>query len=144
MNEEIDLIDKMRRLASVVPHEARPGVERSLCAAFRARQPRRTNHLWMYAVAACALLLLGLSFVYQRKVTRRHSNFIYTAPGFIALPYSQSGVPLESAVVIRVAVTRSELASMGVAVPASASTARVNADVLVGQDGVARAVRFVE
>lgn len=146
MNDDIDLIDKMRRLASVLPNEASPAVEQRLSSAFRARHPRRAKHLWMYALAACAVLLLGLSFLYHRKPAPRPSpsDFIYTAPGFIALPYSQSGVPIESAVVIRVAVTRSELASMGVAVPASASTARVNADVLVGQDGVARAVRLVK
>lgn len=144
MNDDIDLIDKMRRLASVLPNEASPAVEQRLSSAFRARHPRRAKHLWMYALAACAVLLLGLSFLYHRKPAPKPADFVYTAPGFIALPYSQSGVPIESAVVIRVAVTRSELASMGVAVPASASTARVNADVLVGQDGVARAVRLVK
>jgi hypothetical protein len=144
MNDDIDLIDKMRRLASVLPNEASPAVEQRLSSAFRARHPRRAKHLWMYALAACAVLLLGLSFLDHRKPAPKPADFVYMAPGFIALPYSQSGVPIESAVVIRVAVTRSELASMGVAVPASASTARVNADVLVGQDGVARAVRLVK
>lgn len=143
VNEDIDLINKMRQLTSVLPHEASPRVEQRLSAAFRARHPRKA-HRWMYAVAACALLLLGLSFLYQRNVAPPRADFTYTAPGFIALPYSQSGVPIESAVVIRVAILPSELASMGVAVPAAASTARVKADVLVGQDGVARAVRLVE
>jgi hypothetical protein len=132
----------MRRLASVLPREANPRVEQRLSAAFRARHPRKAP-IWIYAAAACALLLLGLSFI-----SRRHSappaDLVYNASGFIALPYSQSGVPVESLVVIRVAVKPSQLSSMGVAVPAAASSARVKADVLVGQDGVARAVRLVE
>jgi hypothetical protein len=143
MNDEIDLIDKMRRLASALPHEANPRIEQRVSAAFRARHPRKAP-IWLYAAAACVLLLLALSFIYTRRNTPPRADFIYNASGFVALPYSQSGVPVESLVVIRVAVTPSQLSSMGVAVPAAASTARVKADVLVGQDGVARAVRLVQ
>jgi len=142
MNEDIDLIDKMRRLASALPREASPRVEQRLSAAFRTRHPRK-GPSWIYAAAACVLLLLGLSLIYKRQSVRP-ADFVYNASGFVALPYSQSGVPVESLVVIRVAVTPSQLSSMGVAVPAVASSARVKADVLVGQDGVARAVRLVE
>ncbi len=141
MNEEIDLIDRMRQLASALPREANPQVRERLLTAFRARHPRKPP-VWIYAAAAGVLLLLGLSFIYRRPAAP--PAFVYNAPGFIALPYSQSGVPLESAVVIRVAITPSELSSMGVAVPAAAATARFKADVLVGQDGVARAVRLVQ
>jgi hypothetical protein len=90
------------------------------------------------------LLVLGLSLMHKRHTAAPPADFVYNAPGFIALPYSQSGVPLESVVVIRVQITPSELSSMGVAVPAAASTAGFKADILVGQDGVARAVRLIE
>ena len=142
MKEDLEFIDKMRQLASALPRAASPRVEQRLAAAFRARHPRKAP-LWIYAAAACVLLLLGLSFVHKRQ-TGPPADFVYNAPGFIALPYSQSGVPLESLVVIRVAVTPAQLSSLGVAVPAAASTAGVEADVLVGQDGVARAVRLVK
>jgi len=143
MNEDIDLIDKLRRLASALPREASPEVAERLSAAFRVRHPRKAP-IWIYAAAAGVLVLLGLSFLHKRQTVRQPADFVYNASGFIALPYSQSGVPIESVVVIRVQITPSELSSMGVAVPAAASTARVKADVLVGQDGVARAVRLVE
>jgi len=143
MNEEIDLIDKMRQLASALPREASPQVKERVAAAFRARHPRKAP-VWFYAAAAVALLALGLSFIHKRQPASPPAAVVYNAPGFIALPYSQSGVPTESVVVIRVQVTPSQLSSMGVAVPAAASTARLQADVLVGQDGVARAVRLVE
>jgi hypothetical protein len=141
MNEYVDLIDRMRQLASAVPREASPQVQQNLSAAFRARQ-RRKVPVWVYAAAAAALAF-GFTLVRKHPVARP-VDYVYSAPGFVALPYSQSGVPLESAVVMRVEMRSSELSSMGVAVPAAASTARLQADILVGQDGIARAVRLVE
>jgi len=142
MNEDIELIDKMRRLAAALPREAGPEIGDRLMAAVRARQPRRPP-LWIYlaAAAACAALVFSLTLARRQPGA---ADRVYLAPGFIALPYSQSGVPVENAVVIRVQMRPSELTSMGVAVPAAASTARFNADILVGQDGVARAVRLVD
>jgi hypothetical protein len=139
VNEGMDLTDTLRRLAAAVPPEASPQVQRELSARFRARQ-RRKARVWIYAAA---VLALGLLLV-RKHPAAPPSDYVYNAAGFIALPYSQSGVPIESAVVIRVQMRPSELSSMGVAVPAAASTARLKADILVGQDGVARAVRFVE
>ena len=139
MNEDVDLIDKMRHLASALPREAGPQVERKLRAAFRGRQRRRVP-IW---VNAAAVVALGFLFVHKQPAAPPPDN-VYSVPGFTALPYSQSDVPLESAVVIRVEMRSSELSSMGVAVPAAASTARFKADLLVGQDGVARAVRLVQ
>jgi hypothetical protein len=143
MNEEIDLIDRLRQLASALPREASPQVRQRLCAMVRARG-RRAIPAWVYVAAACGLLALGLTLTHKRQTTPLREDFAYSAPGFVALPYSQSGVPLESVVVIRVQMTPWELSSMGVAMPAVESAARFKADVLVGQDGVARAVRLVK
>jgi hypothetical protein len=142
MNERIDLIDNLRRLASALPREASPRVEQKLIAAFRERQPRKIP-AWVFAAAACAVLALALALAHKPLRPAKALD-VYLPSGFVALPYSQSGVPMESAVVIRVRIRPAELSSMGVAVPAAASTARLQADVLVGQDGVARAVRLVE
>jgi hypothetical protein len=142
MNEDLDLLDDLRRLAAVQQREAGPRVEEKLVAAFRARHPRRSR-VWIYAAAA---VLVVTSFL----LVRRHSAapepraIVYSAPGFVALPYAQSGVPLESIVVIRRRMRPAELSSLGVAVPAAALPAEVTADILVGQDGVPRAVRFVQ
>jgi hypothetical protein len=140
MKEDLDLVDSLRRLASAQPREASPQVERNLVAAFRARQPRKVA-VWIYAAAACVIVALGVMFLHKPRTA---VVYAYDAPGFIALPYAQSGVPLESVVVIRVHMRPSQLSSMGVAVPAAASTAQLTADIMVGQDGVARAVRLVE
>jgi hypothetical protein len=143
MNDDTDLIDKLRRLAWSVPREASPEVRERLLAAFRSRQQRKLP-AWVYVAASIAILALGLTLLRVHRSAPPPSAFVYSAPGFVALPYSQSGVPLEDAVIIRVQMRPSELSSMGVAVPAAASTAKFKADILVGQDGVARAVRLVE
>jgi hypothetical protein len=134
------LMDSIRRLAAGQPRYASPRVEEKLVSAFRAQQPRKVTR-WLYAAAACVVLAIGTRFMHRHRAP---AVYVYDAPGFVALPYAQSGVPLESVVVIRVEMRPSELSSMGVAVPAAASTAKLTADFLVGQDGVARAVRLVE
>jgi hypothetical protein len=141
MNEEIDLTNNLRRLASTLPREASPRVEQNLAAVFRARHPRKIR-LWISAATA-AVLLLSLTLL-RKHPPPRQDYVVYNVAGFVALPYAQSGVPLESVVVIRVQMRPAELSSIGVAVPATASTAQFTADLLVGQDGVARAIRLVE
>ncbi len=130
--------ETMQRLAGVLPREAGPQVERKLRAAFRARQ-RSQKQMW-FSIAAAAIFLLSLSFL-PAPAPREP---VYFAQGFLALPYAQSGVPLESVVVMRVRMRPAELIAMGVAVPAAAWPAKITADVLIGQDGVVRAVRLVQ
>jgi hypothetical protein len=142
MNEEIDLVNSLRRLASVQPRAASPKVEESLKAAFRARHPQRYRRIWL-CVAVAASLLIVIFVVTQHRPPPRF-EYVYSAPGFVPLPYAQSGVPLESVVVMRVEMRPDELSSLGVAVPAAAASAKITADVLVGQDGVPRAVRLVQ
>ena len=96
----------------------------------------------MYSAAAAAVLLLTLALLPKHSI--KPQNDIYLAPDFIALPYSQSAVPLESVVVMRVQMRPTDLISLGVAVPAAASSAKITADILVGQDGVPRAVRLIQ
>jgi hypothetical protein len=68
------------------------------------------------------------------------------------LPLLYSDVPVAGAQIVRLSVPRSALASFGLTLPesssaqdatTSASSATVVADVVVGDDGLARAVRFV-
>jgi hypothetical protein len=66
------------------------------------------------------------------------------ASGFITLPYGQSGVPLEQPVIVRIDIPVSQLGAIGAPVNPRTAKGMVTADLLIGQDGVARAVRFVE
>jgi hypothetical protein len=69
---------------------------------------------------------------------------VHHRSGFIALPYAQSDVPLEQPVIVRVQIPASQLGGMGMPLGHLAAEEKVNADLLVGQDGIARAVRVVD
>ena len=152
MTGEERLRERFRRLARAVPQNASPAVEEGLRVAFRARlnqRPRVWNHV--AKVAALAVIAIGLYVAWANWAHRRalEQQAAAIAPEhqrseFIALPYAQSEVPLEQPVIVRVQIPVSELSGMGM--PFASGTAReeVNADLLVGQDGVARAVRLVE
>ena len=145
MNENTDLLDQFRCLASTQPREAGPYLEQKLTAAFRARHPQRIRRISLYtAAAALAAMALIAFLLYPKPQPPPRFEYVYSAPGFIPLPYAESGVHLESVVVMRVQMRRDQLSSLGVTAPAAAESAKISADILVGQDGVPRAVRFVQ
>jgi hypothetical protein len=66
------------------------------------------------------------------------------ALSFYALPSASELPPVENAMVVRVQLPLSSLRLMGLLVSEESSAERIQADVLVGQDGLARGVRFVQ
>jgi hypothetical protein len=62
---------------------------------------------------------------------------------FLPLSYSSSLSQFDEGQVVRVELPRSALQSFGLPVNAESAGERVKADVLLGHDGVARAIRFV-
>lgn len=124
MNDDTGLSDSFRRLREVSPQFASEIVEERLRRGFRRRGQRQSSY-WVVAVVLAA----SLSWFFSRRAVQPVPAIPTVAEsGFVALPYGQSDVPLEDATILRVQVQ-------------SASGA-VTADLLVGQDGVARAVRF--
>jgi hypothetical protein len=98
----------------------------------------------------------GLASQQARRPTKRASSpRSFTTPDgtaetevttrFYPLPYG-SGLGLDEGwTMVRVRVRRSSLASLGVPVyPGSAAGEMLTADVVVGQDGLARGIRFVQ
>jgi hypothetical protein len=65
-----------------------------------------------------------------------------TASDFIAL--SPSSYPLGDLMVVRVELPRSAPALVGLPIPGGDVSGTVTADVVLGQDGMARAIRFVQ
>jgi hypothetical protein len=65
------------------------------------------------------------------------------ATEFIPLMQGVPYPPAEDAHLVRVELPRSALASFGLPVGADSAGGRVKADVLLGEDGIARAIRFV-
>jgi len=66
-----------------------------------------------------------------------------TVTDYIPLTYLSDATALESGMVLRVELPPSALIAMGLPAPADQTDSRVKADVVVSDDGVARAVRFV-
>jgi hypothetical protein len=63
---------------------------------------------------------------------------------FVAFPYTPQLTEVDRGQVLRVSMPASALRSYGVMLPPQRAMERIKADVLVGEDGLARAIRFVK
>jgi hypothetical protein len=148
--------------------EAPARVEAGLLAAFRSQQRparREARHQWWipalsWATAAAVVTVAALFLLHPHQSQPAHRN----APGavelasisdsndpatdqddgFIALPNARKLDPNEDVNVVRVEVPRSAMLSVGLAVSADRVSELVEADVVLGADGLARAIRFVD
>jgi hypothetical protein len=132
----------LRELAdSDALQQAPPRVEQSLRAALRLRPERRRQSpaLWWMAAAAAALAAWS---VLQQGAPQPVSD-----PGdageYLALVEGEPSDELDAVQVVRVRLPGSALARLGASF-APAGAEPVEAEVIVGQDGVARGIRFVE
>lgn len=139
MRDQADLEKALETLSKALPRQASPAAEQQVLARFRAlRRSRSRSRMWTYGMltAACLVLSFVLSFgwhVPHRRpelVAQPRPDSSLAAAGFVVLPYGQNDVPLEQPVIVRVKI--------------QSATGTVNADLLVGQDGMARAFRLVE
>jgi hypothetical protein len=78
-----------------------------------------------------------------RKPTRRPPTDRLATSEFIPLPYGDDALIGESSRIVRVEMPRSALRMAGFNVAQERANERVQADVLLGADGLAHAVRFV-
>jgi hypothetical protein len=62
---------------------------------------------------------------------------------FIPLPYADEDAPLGAGEMVRVRLSESALGVLGLPVTEESNTQAVTADIVIGEDGVARAIRFV-
>ena len=76
------------------------------------------------------------------RVLRRQPNEMAT--GFFALPFAAPMSAEDAVQVVRVTLPRSAMRSVGLPVNEERLYERVPADVVLGEDGIARAVRFVK
>jgi hypothetical protein len=105
----------------------------------RERAPRPASAPRARATNAAYETSRGPSRPAQASDTRAQEVATEFIPLVNAGPYTQA----EEGHLVRVELPRSALASFGLPVSAEASGGSVKADVLMGQDGVARAIRFV-
>lgn len=65
------------------------------------------------------------------------------ASAFVSLPYAADPATLEEGTVVRVEITRSALAAMGMPVTDAGSLDSIPADIMLSEDGVPQAIRLV-
>jgi hypothetical protein len=158
MNEDNrELLEGLRALAADGPRDAPARVEERLKTEFRRQKGRRNLLTWVpaFSVAAAAgiaLLLWNQSekpkpalvpvVVAAQAVTPAVEE--ETDASFYPLPEAEALPALENAMVVRVQLPVSSLQLMGVPVGEERADASVQADLLLGQDGLARGVRLVQ
>jgi hypothetical protein len=141
-DSEIELKRLLEKLRASAPRLSSDIIEERLRQACRERRKQRHQRLLRFAglgLAACLLFALGLDYYRSKsRVAPKDSDYA----GFLALPYAQSDIPLERAIVVRVDLQPGDLAGLGLPPALVTGKGQRRADLLIGQDGVARAVRF--
>ncbi|HEV2424492.1 MAG TPA: hypothetical protein VGZ29_06670 [Terriglobia bacterium] len=117
---------------------ASPAAKGPAVAAVQAR-PARAAHLLAAARPAK---------ISPRKTTRKartapESDELEDLADFIPLPYADDDSPLGAGELVRVRLSQSTLGLLGFPVSEAKASEPVTADLVIGQDGVARAIRFV-
>lgn len=98
---------------------------------------------WDRIAAAAAACILAAAALWSPIWKRPAVPVQQLAGGFIALPYSDSNLAEEDGVILRVEVPREALVLAGALASDHTTCDRVPAEVLVGADGMARAIRFL-
>jgi len=159
MNENnSELLEGLRALAADGPQEAPGHIEEQLRAQFRKQGRRRNLMTWApvfsAAVAAGIALVIWVHMEKPKPVQVRAevAGRAVVAPvadedadaSFYPLPEAEALPAVENAMVVRVQLPVSSLQLMGVPVSDERADASVQADLLLGQDGLARAVRLAQ
>ncbi len=165
MQQQRRLQTGLRALSATERRVGAPArVETRLLVAFRQHEglpARRVAGRWapafVWAAAIAAMLLLGVVLVRNRqpqpvRVEVRHSLELASADspgrfeGFIPLPNS-AGLATENEEdvnLVRVSLPRSAMLALGLEVSEDRAAELVEADIMLGSDGLARAVRFLD
>jgi len=148
--------------------EAPAWVESALLREFRdakagAARSSLGRHVAALGIAATVLLVAGVSLVHfqpgvkapvagpndQPNVSiaatagQNAQSAVENASGFIALPYADDPDGSDGGTVVRVELSGSALASLGMPVSLAGSSGSISADLLVCDDGTPQAIRLV-
>ena len=167
MNEQ-DLLNSLEALGAQEPGQAPEHVERFLLTQFRRRLRRRRMAAW--GSAGVGLVAAGLAVMtwVSRPSSNLWSHVGVGAPAlapndsaaprvqeavvrtdevastFYPLPEADGLPPAEDVLVVRVQLPASQLELMGFPIEDDTAPDPVQADVLLGQDGLARGVRLIQ
>lgn len=131
------------RTASASPHVER-AVREEMARAHTARPKRDATPVRFVAIAAGLLLAVSLAaWSVRSNVPVVGGAQVMTPSGFIDLPNVGALPEIESASIVRVSLAPSALPQYGMSVVSGITGASVEAELLVAQDGQARAIRLV-
>ena len=100
---------------------------------------------WAAAAVAATVLAAALILRPGPEVERTDvASSQEVATEFFPMSFGQPLLPGESLLMVRISVPRSEMSRFGLPAPLDPAEGRVKADVVLGGDGIARAIRFVE
>ena len=157
MISEHELLERLRELADVTQaRQASTEVERRLLESFTARAVRGETQpgpiRWLPAVAmTLALVVATTGLLWQARratgpdeqlaasdVSLQHA----TLDGFVPVPGASALPQLESASVVRYELPVTTLRAYGLDIVPEPARLTIDADLLIGQDGYARAIRL--
>jgi hypothetical protein len=150
-----ELLEGLRALAADGPREAPGRIEERLKWEFRRQNRHRNLMIWVPAfsvAAAVVALLLWIRSEGPRPSPAQAAVAAHAvAPaaeeetdGFYPLPEAEALPAVETAMVVRVQLPVSSLQLMGVPLDEERADTSVQAEFLLGQDGLARGVRLAE
>jgi len=120
-------------------YQPAPVAQRRALSAALESKPARPKVYAALAMAASVILAVGLSLTHQQPP----APVPHAVDTFIALPDSNESLSSAGAVVMQVEVPRDAVALAGVPAGEGNSGGLVKAEVVVGADGLARAIRFL-
>ena len=125
---------------------------RATVRANRAATDRRTQIVWLAAAAAIIIAVTSVRWqMSQSDAGQLEAGPASRGPAYASgpadavpadfIPLRYANVPVRNGQIVQIAVPASALASFGLQ-PTGGGGGAVNAEVFVGEDGLARAVRF--
>ena len=139
------LDDAMSRLAAeLADTEAPPEIESAVLAVFNRMRRRRRGKYWIAAAGAIAASIAGVWMIaknVEHKPTAAQD--VQTEQPFVPIPYVLPPAPYERVEVVRMTLPVAALIAAGFRMQTADLGAQVEADVILGQDGRARAVRLI-
>ena len=153
MNEQQEraLLEGLRAIAHAAREQgASPRVESVVLARMSERAGEAaqtasgsTTGRWFSLAAAAALVLASASGAWLASRADRPQPGPIQPAGFVEIPGASMLPPMESGSIIRLALPVGALPQYGLPIPGDVVSGMVDADLLVAQDGVPRAIRLV-
>jgi hypothetical protein len=156
MISDRDMLERLRELADATRSlEASPELEHRLLQSFADSTERPTVALrvsWIPATAFSFALLLATSALVLQTLRmpsreRAVSSSVVKSDlleGFMPVPGASALPRLESASIVRYELPLTTLRAYGVEIIPEPNQSSIDADLLIGQDGYARAIRVIE